>query len=372
MSSILMWLGSILTVATSAYALLASVARARIYYPPAGSNPPARQPVTMLKPLCGLEPRLEENLVSICEQTYPDYQIVFGVRDPNDAAIQVVERLKSAYPQRDIELVVDSRIHGANFKVSNLINMAARARYPWIVLADSDIAVVPDYLEKVTPPLADASVGIVTCLYRARPLDSFWSRMAALFIDTWFAPSVRVASSFGSDGFGFGATIALRADALAAIGGFSALRNCLADDFWLGELTRAQGLKTVLSEVVVTTDVIETGFAAMWSRERRWMLTIRSLNRLGYAFTFVTFTFPLLALGLMLAPTAVNLAIAAVGILARMSMHVRLPASTPNFLYAPLRDVFLLLTWASAFLGSTAKWRGQTVRVQDDPAGPAV
>ena len=371
MSSIMMWLGSALTVAASAYALLASVARAQTYAS-AGSRPPGRQPVTVLKPLCGLEPRLEENLASICEQTYPEYQIVFGVRDPNDAAIQVVERLKSTYPQRDIEMVVDSRIHGANFKVSNLINMATRARHSWIVLADSDIAVAPDYLERVTPPLADPSVGIVTCLYRARPLDSFWARMAALFIDTWFAPSVRVASRFGSDGFGFGATIAVRADALAAIGGFSALSNCLADDFWLGGLTRARGLKTVLAEVVVTTDVIESSFAAMWSRERRWMLTIRSLNRLGYAFTFITFTFPMLALGLALAPTAMNLAIATLGIVARMTMHVRLSASAPNFLYAPLRDVFLLLTWTSAFLGSTVQWRGQTVPVQHDPAGPPV
>jgi ceramide glucosyltransferase len=351
--------------------MLALVSRPRAY-PSAGSRLNLRQPVTVLKPLCGLEPNLEQNLTTICEQIYPEYQIVFGVREPSDPAIQVVARLKSSYPHRDIEMVVDSRDHGANFKVSNLINMAARARHPWIVLADSDIAVAPDYLEKIASPLADSSVGIVTCLYRARPLDSFWARMGALFIDTWFAPSVRVASRFGSDGFGFGATIAIRADALAAIGGFSALRNCLADDYWLGELTRSQGLKTVLSEVVVTTDVIETDFAAMWSRERRWLSTIRSLNRLGYAFTFITFTFPLLALGLALAPTAVNVVIAAIGILARISMHLRLPASAPNVLYAPLRDALLLLSWASAFLGSTVKWRGQKVPLQDDPIGPPV
>ncbi|MFI4941044.1 MAG: bacteriohopanetetrol glucosamine biosynthesis glycosyltransferase HpnI, partial [Burkholderiales bacterium] len=247
-----MWLGLALTFSATAYALLALSVRARSY--PALPSV-ALQPVTVLKPLCGLEPRLEENLATLCEQTYPEYQILFGVRDPDDAVIQVVQRLKSAYPQRDIELVVDSRVYGTNFKVGNLINMAGHARHPWIVLADSDIAVLPDYLEKITPPLADASVGIVTCLYRARPLDSFWARMGALFIDTWFAPSVRVASRFGGNRFGFGATIALRADTLAAIGGFEALRNRLADDFWLGELTRARGLKTVLSDVWVTTDV---------------------------------------------------------------------------------------------------------------------
>ncbi|MFI4940827.1 MAG: Fe-S oxidoreductase, partial [Burkholderiales bacterium] len=113
-------------------------------------------------------------------------------------------------------------------------------------------------------------------------------------------------------------------------------------------------------------------FAAMWSRERRWMLTIRSLNPLGYAFTFITFTFPMLVLGVLLAPTALNLCIAMVGGVARLSMHARQP--TPglprpgNAVYAPLRDGLLLLVWMSAFLGSTAQWRGQTVPVQDDPA----
>ena len=373
MSSLLMWLGTALTFSAATYALIALVARARIYTLSA-SRAVKLLPVTVLKPLCGLEPRLAENLASLCEQTYPHYQLLFGVRDPHDPAVRVVERLQAIYAHLDIELIVDSRLHGSNFKVSNLINMAEHARHPWIVLADSDIEVQPDYLEKVAAPLADGSVGIVTCLYHGRALDTFWARMGALFIDTWFVPSVRVVSAFGSTSFGFGSTIALRADALVAIGGFKAVRNRLADDFWLGELTRAQGLKTVLSEVWVTTDVTEVDFAAMWSRERRWMSTIRALNPFGYAFTFVTFTFPLVALGLLLAPSAINLGAALVGIVARLAMHRRVPASgrpaPGNAQHAPLRDVLLLLTWMTAFLGSTVQWRERTVQVQDDPAGP--
>ncbi len=373
MSSPLMWLGLALTFSATAYAVVALLARARTYKVSA-LQPAPLQPVTVLKPLCGLEPHLESNLASLCEQTYPEYQLLFGVRDPNDPAIQVVERLKARYPQHDIELIVDSRVHGTNFKVSNLINMAAHARHPWLVLADSDISVMPDYLEKVAAPLADPSVGIVTCLYHGRALDTFWARMGSLFIDTWFAPSVRVASGFGGSGFGFGATIALRADTLAAIGGFASVRNRLADDYWLGALTRALGLKTVLSPVWVTTDVTEVDFATMWSRERRWMLTIRSLNPLGYTFTFVTFTFPLLLIGLLLAPTGENLVVGLTGIVARLAMHKRVPAPglprPGHAKHAPLRDVLLLLTWMSAFLGSTVQWREQTVQVQDDPAGP--
>jgi ceramide glucosyltransferase len=362
--------GYALTLFAAAYALIALFCRPRTYRlaTRAGlASAPTQQPVTVLKPLCGDEPRLEENLVTLCEQSYPEYQLLFGVRDPLDPAIAVVERLKARYPQRDIQLVVDSRLHGTNFKVSNLINIESRARHPWLVLADSDIAVTPDYLERVSAPLANPAVGIVTCLYRGRSLETFWTRIGALFIDTWFAPSVRVASAFGGDCFGFGATIAVRTGTLAAIGGFAAVRNCLADDYWLGKLSRELGLATVLSEEWVTTDVTESHFASLWSRERRWMKTIRGLNPLGYAFTFLTFTFPVLGFGLLLAPARWNVMLALVGCAARLALHWRAPAdglpAPGNARYAPLRDSLLLLTWLSAFVGSTAQWREQTIPI---------
>ncbi|MDB5839483.1 MAG: hypothetical protein JWQ23_1435 [Herminiimonas sp.] len=370
--------GYALTLLASLYALIALFCHARTYHidVPVRSGPAScRLPITVLKPLCGLEPRLEENLTTLFEQNYPVYQLLFGVRDPEDAAIAVVKRVKARYPAQDIRIVVDSRVHGSNFKVSNLINMAHAARYPWLVIADSDIAVRPDYLAKVSAPLADPAVGIVTCLYRGRSLDTFWTRLGVLFIDTWFIPSVRVASAFGGSSFGFGATIALRASTLTALGGFQAIRNRLADDFWLGELTRNRGLATVISEVCVTTDVTESDFPSMWSRERRWMQTIRAINPVGYSFTFVTFTFPVVAVGLYLAPTLWNWSCALLGMAARLGLHLRKPAPASDLpapgyaYYAPLRDCLLLLTWLSAFPGSTTQWRKQTVRI-DDPAEP--
>jgi len=376
MPVLLSGVGYALTLCAAAYALIALVCSARSYRPASHGlhRAAARQPITVFKPLCGDEPRLYENLAALCEQDYPEYQLLFGLRDPLDGARAAVEQLQSRYPQRDIQLIVDSRIHGSNFKVSNLINLADHARHPWVVMADSDIAVGPDYLDRVTAPLADPSVGIVTCLYHGRSLDTFWTRMGALFIDTWFAASVRVASAFGSTDFGFGATIAMRAETLAAIGGFMAVRNRLADDYWLGRLTRDLGLKTVVSDVWVTTDVTERDFTTMWSRERRWMKTIRAINPLGYAFTFVTFTFPVVAVGLALAPNGWNLMAALVAVSARLALHQRAPtANLPapgNAHYAPLRDSLLLLTWLSAFLGSTARWREQTVQIQDDRTGP--
>jgi len=363
MPSALAVAGGLLTALTTLYALAALLCRPRTR-----TDPPARLPVTVFKPLCGAEPRLEENLATLCTQTHPYYQVVCGVCAPDDPAIAVVERLHRRYPALDLRLVVDPRIHGGNRKVSNLVNMAAAARHPWLVLADSDIAVAPDYLERVTAPLADPAVGIVTCLYRGRATGGFWTRLGALFIDTWFVPSVAVASRGGGSAFGFGATIALRADVLRAIGGFDALKDRLADDFWLGELTRRRGLATVLSDVVVTTDVTEERLADLWRRERRWMRTIRSLNPFGYAFSFVTITLPMLALGLVLAPAAWNWALALPGLGARLALQRRAAPDAP-LLLAPLRDILLLLEWLGGFVGATTCWRGHRLRVHHPATG---
>ena len=352
--------GATLTVLATLYALAALISRGRILVVRM-DRPSGHTSVTVLKPLCGAEPRLEENLAGLCTQTHPHYQLVFGVRDPADPAIAVVERLVRRFPAVDMRLVVDPHIHGSNFKVSNLINMMQAARHPWLVLADSDVAVEPDYLVRVTAPLAEPQVGIVTCLYHGRPLDGFWPRLGALFIDTWFAPSVRVASSGGSCAFAFGATIAVRAATLRAIGGVEVLKNRLADDYRLGELVRGLGLETVLSDVNVGTDVTENSLRALWSRERRWMQTIRSLNPLGYALSFITFTLPMLALGVWLAPTAWNVALALCGATARFGLHWRRPApgipAPGHAWHAPLRDCLLMLEWASAFVGTTTYWR---------------
>jgi ceramide glucosyltransferase len=366
--------GSALTVLATLYAVAALLCRGRIRGARA-DRPPVWTPVTVLKPLCGAEPRLEENLAGLCSQTHPHVQLVFGVRDPADPAIAVVERLARRFPAVDMRLVVDPRIHGSNLKVSNLINMMQAARHPWLVLADSDIVVGPEYVARVTAPLAEPQVGIVTCLYHGRPLDGVWPRIGALFIDTWFAPSVRVASSGGTSAFAFGATIAVRAATLEAVGGVEVLKNRLADDYRLGELVRGLGLETVLADVNVGTDVTETGLRALWSRERRWMQTIRSLNPLGYALSFITFTLPMLALGLWLAPTAWNVAPALCGAAARLGLHWRRPApdvpAPGHAWHAPLRDVLSMLEWASAFAGTTTHWRRHRLPIDTGrAAGP--
>ena len=342
---------------------------------------PARAPVpvSVLKPLCGAEPRLFDNLATFCEQTHPCFELVCGVSRADDSAIAIVHRLQAAYPHCRISLVVDPRVHGTNLKVSNLINLAQWAAHDVFVIADSDIAVEADYLERVCAPLADPLVGVVTCLYRAKGIAGFWSRVGAQFINEWFVPSVRIAHAFGSTRFGFGATLALRRSTLAGIGGFERLRNTLADDYWLAGHVRESNLRTVLSPVVVETDVTERTLAALWDRETRWLRTIRSVNRAGFALLFVTFTLPWMVCGAWLAfalhrasvhpAMSIALVVAAVtGVSARVILHAMMGGERRLFgrdlALMPVRDALLLAQWMTGAFGSTVVWRGVRVPVE--------
>jgi ceramide glucosyltransferase len=375
------WLLIAFTLAAIGYALVAACApRPRM---PRTIGYDGFEPVSVLKPLCGIEPHLYENLASFCEQRHPRYELLFGVASARDPAVAVVERLKAAYPACDIALVIDARVHGKNLKVANLIRLAERAKYGRIVIADSDIAVRPDYLERVTAPLADRAVGVVTCLYHARSVGGFWTRIGAQFVDAWFAPSVRIAHLGGSSRFGFGATLALTRDTLDRIGGFAAVKDELADDYWLAELPRRLGLRTVLSEVEVATDVIESSFGPLWHRETRWLRTIRSLNAGGFAFLFITFTAPWLAIGTALAlhlsgtfAGALAGAGTAIGTLARLVLHARgaddWRAFWRDLPLVAVRDTLLALEWLAAAFGTQVVWRGARMAVVGGERAAAV
>ncbi|MDB6051192.1 MAG: hypothetical protein JWR17_3938 [Pseudomonas sp.] len=376
-STCVFWLGTLLTGGAAGFAVVSlGAVWIKGFRTLRGAQPSVGEPgspVTLLKPLHGAEPGLYENLRGCCQQAYPSYQVIFGVRDPEDPAIAVVEKLRAEFPDLLIDLVIDPRVHGTNLKVSNLLNMLPLARHSWLVLADSDISVTEDYLSRVTWPLADPSVGIVTCLYYGVPRSGFWSRMGCLFIDDWFGPSVRLAHAFGSTRFAFGSTIALRRDALLAVGGLELLRDTLADDYWLGALTRDAGLRTVLSDLWVGTDVNERGLTELWEHELRWLRTIRAIAPKGFLMSFVCFTWPVCLLGLMLAPSMFNVAIAAVAISARALRFFTVREGQRNkarwftLALTPLRDVLLLSEWAAALAGWQVKWRGQSLHANTLP-----
>ncbi|TAN06426.1 MAG: glycosyltransferase [Rhodanobacteraceae bacterium] len=339
---------------------------------------PCPHPVSVLKPLRGADPYLHENLRSFCLQSHPDYQLVFGVRDLDDPAVATVQQLHAEFPRLDMALAVSPCSHGSNPKVSNLINMLPFARHDWLVLADSDIRVPTDYLSRVTAPLAEPDTGIVTCLYRGIAEHGFWSWLGRMFIDDWFVPSVRLAYAFSPARFTFGSTIALRRDVLDAMGGFEVLRNALADDFWLGELVRRRQLHIVTSNVMVGTQVSERRLSSLWTRELRWLRTVRAIAPWGFSMTWVCFTSPLVVVGFVLAPGLLTASLAALGLGARFLLHsIQSRAARAHLpwyeaLLFPLRDGLLLLQWSIALTGWQVRWHGRLLDARGKRTSPGL
>jgi ceramide glucosyltransferase len=323
--------------------------------------------VTVLKPLCGDEPDLYRCLKSFCVQNYPQYQIVFGVQDPADVSLATAYRLQAELPTQDIVVVINPRVHGSNSKVSNLANILPAARHRIVVAADSDVMVDPDYLRRVTAPLADPTVGLVTSLYRARPVGGVWSQLVALFINEWFMPAVRVARSFGNVSFTSGVTIAMRRQTLEALGGFEAFADVLADDYWLGERTRRLGLKTVTTERGVDTVVAEPNLGSACRHELRWLRTIRSVQPRTYPPLGITFTLPVATLGTLLAGAdSVVLGLAAAAVVARVLLnHLARPARAPLWL-VPVGDLLTFALWCWSFASRRVHWRTGVFAVQAD------
>src|SRR6185437_5883696 len=259
---------------------------------------------------------------------------------------------------------------GSSRKVSNLINMMPLARHEYLVIADSDVRVAPDYLAKVVPPLLDSRVGIVTCPYLGRPRPGLWSLVASVFVNEWFMPSARIAALFGSRAFAFGATIAIRREVLTAIGGFAVIANQLADDYRLGELTRRVGLRTVLSEVVVETCMAERSLGELVRHELRWLRTIRAVRPLGYSFAFISFGVPVAVAGAVLSRgSAASLIMLALTVTARLMLHAivrgpRLSATPPWVL--PVSDFLAFALWCWGFVTSHVHWRDIRYRVARD------
>ncbi len=330
-------------------------------------------PATVLLPICGLHIGLYQNLRSICCQDYPEYQLLFGVQDTDDPAIDIIRRIIREFPDRDIALVVDKRIAGANLKVSNLRNMYPCAKHSILVILDSDMRVTPNYLSTVVAPFQDRGVGGVTCLYKGTPAGGLPSILGSMFINEWFLPSVLVAVSFQKIAFCFGATMAVRRDVFESIGGFERLGSYLADDYMLGMLITQQGYRVHLSSYVVENVVVEHSFKSLFLRELRWARTIRTVQPVGYAFSFIMYSIPLAIVAALLDKLTVDtenfaLGIVAFAVLLRVALHfiacrVLKVSKRPSPWLVPIRDILSLLVWATGLLGRDVVWRGHMFSV---------
>jgi ceramide glucosyltransferase len=327
---------------------------------------PAPEPapdLTILKPLHGDEAGLYENLASFCEQDYSGaIQIVFGVENPNDPAIAVVERLRAAYPGKALELVVEPRAVGSNPKVANLINISGRIAHDVIVLADSDIRVRRDYLARLVGALERQGGGAVSCPYCGISTGSLWSQLAQLTIDSHFLPGVVVGTRLKLSRPCLGSTIALRRSSLAAIGGFEPLADCLADDYVLGELLRERGEPVSVLSFAVGHVCAESSLVELWRHELRWALTIRTVDPLGYLGWTVSHAFPLALIAWLLGGggPAMGLAVAALVCRAVLIFATERGYGLPPHPYwlIPVRDLLSFAVFVAGFVARDVSWRG--------------
>ena len=331
-------------------------------------------PVSILKPLKGVDPKIWESFCSHCEQDYPQFQLIFGVSDRGDPAIEVVRKLQAKYPDVPIQLIVCDRVMGANIKVSNLVQMLPMARHELMLVNDSDIRVPADYLRKVVTPLADSSIGLVTCLYRGVAGPTLGSRLEALGISTDFVPGV-LSARFLEKGlhFGLGSTLAFRRRDLEAIGGFEALLDYLADDYELGRRIAAAGKRVELSAATVTTFLPAYTLRQFFRHQLRWSRTIRDARRWGYAGLLFTFGLPW-ALATLLAARGAEWAWALLAMTFAVRMALGFVAAIVvlndnqffrYILLLPLRDLIAPFVWAASFMGNRIHWRGDVFDLKD-------
>ncbi len=316
-------------------------------------------PVSVLKPVRGVDPAFREAIHShaILEG---DYEFVCGLSDPHDPAIEVLRE----FPSVRI-ILCDTR--KPNGKVGVLMDLVAQTRHPIIIINDADIRVEPDYLRRVTAPLADPTIGLVTCLYR--PIgDTFPARFEGLGIATDFAPSTLVARLGGVDEFALGSTLAFRRADLERIGGFDPIGDYIADDYQLGHRIHALGLKCELSDVVVETH-LGGGWRHVWQHQVRWARTIRGAKFGGYLGLPVTNA----TLWATLMAIAGHWQLAAALLAARLAMAlisgwlvIRDPDVLRLWWLVPVRDLFGFAVWVTGLFGDTVIWRGNWLRLDGE------
>jgi ceramide glucosyltransferase len=342
---------------------------------------PGQPPVTLLVPLRGAEPLLEENLRAFAEQNYPELQLVLGVAHADDPALPIARRVAAALPERRIDIDVGEVAGARNPKLANVLSMMRLVRHTTLILADSDTRVDPDYVRAVTAPLQTPEIGAVTCLFAGVPDGTFAAKLGAMFMNEQFIPSALVDRLFGPLRHCFGPTNAFRAAVLQSIGGFEALAPHLADDFMLGHFVAQRGLRVVISKYVIRTMVSDSTLPILWEHELRWHRTIRGLQPLGYAGMFLTFPVPLALLAFVLAPrrvpAAALLAAAILGRVALQRVAARALGVQPAALWMiPARDAFGLAVWARGLTGHNVRWRGAPLQMatgdllEERPASP--
>ena len=331
--------------------------------------PEKPRPISVLVPIYGAPPGLEDCLRSICDQQYPRYQVIFGLHRDDDPAKAMIERLIAERPGADLTLIVDETMIGANPKNCNLANMYPAARYEIIAMIDSDVRVRPDFLSTIVGELDDPAVGGVTCLYKGAAIGGLASRLGALAITDWFIPSVLVHLLLREVDRCYGAAIVVTRRALEDVGGFHAMASAVAQDYVFGVELRRAGYRLRLAPYVVETTVVEPSLKHLFYHERRWNRALRAYQPVDHALSIITHALPITALLLTLpTPTSLGYGLLTALLSLRVSLHflvrTRIPIADGAVPWlVPLRECLSFAVWASSFATKRLCWGQRTLTV---------
>ncbi|MDP9159916.1 MAG: glycosyltransferase [Acidobacteriota bacterium] len=330
-------------------------------------------PVTIFKPVHGIEARLAENLETFFGQDYPNFEIIFAAREATDAGLRIAEQLCRRYTKINSRIVVSGPPTFPNAKVFSLSKMIPLSTNRYFVLSDSDVRVEPDFLRNVVTPLLDHKIGLVTCPYRGVPSGDLWSTLEALGMSVEMPSGAIVADMLEGVRFALGPAVSVRRDALEKIGGIAATADYYSDDYELGHKVWAAGYKVIFSHHAVQHVLTPRSFARTLGDQLRWMKSTRYSRPMGHVGTGLTYAMPF---GLLAFISAAALGHSSLGV-------VLLFASVANrfvqsvvvgwglirdrralylaWLY-PLRDLLGFFTWMASFTGRNFFWRGETYR----------
>jgi ceramide glucosyltransferase len=340
------------------------------------ASPHDLPPLSMIKPVHGVEPRLRENLASFFEQDYSAYEILFCARTADNPALRIAQEVAAQYPDREVRFLTCGEPPFPNAKVHSLATMLREAKHEILLMADSDVRVDRDYLREVSRPLLDPGVGLVTCLYRGIPTGGFWSGLEALGMTVEMSSGVIIADMLEGMRFGLGPTMVMRKDSIAKIGGIEWMGDYCAEDFIMGDLAAQRGYKVLLSHHVIDHMAGDYGFAESWKHQVRWMLSTRFSRPKGHFGTGITFAMPFgilgLIAGLMMHRPLLGAAFLGWAFFNRVLESLIVGgwvcqdrrAITLCWLY-PLRDLLGFFVWIASYSGNVVLWRGEHYRLSD-------
>ncbi len=326
------------------------------------------EPISILKPLAGLDLDLESNLRTFFEQDYPSFEILFAVRERSDPTAAVVIRLQGEYPNVASRLLVTGEPPYPNAKVYSLEKMLAVAAHDLVVMSDSDIRVTASLLKTIAAEFQEEYLGVATCPYRAVAGGSLWSRLEGTGMNTDFWGSALVARMLEGMRFAVGPTIAARQRVLHALGGFERFKDYLAEDFVIGKLAAESGHGVILSSYVIEHHIGSTTLSENIEHRLRWARSTRRSRPAGYVGQVFTMPFPIAVLVCAIHPAwwAVIPAALVVRAVAAYFVSRRVLQAKLDWMLVPLEDGLGFCFWLAGFFGNTISWRGRRYRLFAD------